>query len=71
MALNEVTRRALEDLMANGHYEYQSDFAKKYVAEGGARGEAKGRARAGQGEVGHSPRPGPLHEEAVPVITAT
>jgi hypothetical protein len=25
-------------------YEYQSDFARRYVAEGEARGEAKGRA---------------------------
>jgi hypothetical protein len=39
--LNEATRKALEDLMASGHYEYQSDFAKKYVAEGEARGEAQ------------------------------
>jgi hypothetical protein len=27
-------------------YEYQSDFAKKYVAQGEAQGEAKGEARA-------------------------
>ena len=48
MALNEAARRALEDLMANGHYEYQSDFAKKYVAEGEARGRTEGRA---EGEI--------------------
>lgn len=31
-ALNEATRRALEAMMKG--YEYQSDFAKKYVAQG-------------------------------------
>ena len=31
--------------MASG-YEYQSDFAKKYVAQGRAEGEAKGEAKA-------------------------
>ena len=30
--LNEATRRALEAMMKG--YEYQSDFAKKYVAQG-------------------------------------
>src|SRR5688572_22450883 len=39
-ALNEATRAALEELMAQGNYEYQSDFAKKYVAEGRAEGRA-------------------------------
>jgi hypothetical protein len=47
-SLNEATRRALEAMMKG--YEYQSDFAKKYVAaglaEGRAEGEAKGEARA-------------------------
>lgn len=30
--------------MSHGNYEYQSDFAKKYVAQGRAEGEAKGKA---------------------------
>ena len=34
-SLNEAARRALEAMMKG--YEYQSDFAKKYVAEGEAR----------------------------------
>jgi hypothetical protein len=41
-SLNETARRALEVMMKG--YEYQSDFAKKYVAEGLAEGLAKGRA---------------------------
>ena len=32
--------------MASKSYEYQSDFAKEYVAKGRAEGEAKGRAHA-------------------------
>jgi hypothetical protein len=36
-ALSEAARAALEDLMASGNYEFQSDFAKKHQA----RGEAK------------------------------
>ena len=36
-ALSEAARAALEDLMAGGTYEFQSDFAKKHQA----RGEAK------------------------------
>jgi hypothetical protein len=39
-SLNEAARRALEAMMKG--YEYQSDFAKKYVAQG----EAKASARA-------------------------
>ena len=31
--------------MANGAYEYQSDFARRYVAQGRAEGEAQGQAR--------------------------
>src|SRR5439155_15344131 len=42
-SLNEAARRALEAMMKG--YEYQSDFAKKYVAEGEAMGEAMGLAR--------------------------
>ncbi|HEY2292443.1 MAG TPA: hypothetical protein VGM86_17230 [Thermoanaerobaculia bacterium] len=33
-SLNEAARRALEEIMKG--YEYQSDFAKKYVAQGRA-----------------------------------
>ena len=36
-SLNEATRRALEAMMKG--YEYQSDFAKKYVAQGQKEGE--------------------------------
>ncbi|SJZ71667.1 hypothetical protein SAMN02745673_01182 [Marinactinospora thermotolerans DSM 45154] len=35
-ALPETARKYLEELMATGTYEYQSDFARKYVAEGKA-----------------------------------
>jgi hypothetical protein len=42
-SLNEAARRALEAMMKG--YEYQSDFAKKYVAEGRTEGEATARAR--------------------------
>lgn len=41
-SLNETARRALETLMKG--YEYQSDFAKKYVAQGEAKGEVTTRA---------------------------
>jgi hypothetical protein len=40
-SLNEAARRALETIMKG--YEYQSDFAKKYVAQGRAEGRAEGR----------------------------
>jgi hypothetical protein len=43
-SLNEAARLALEAMMKG--YEYQSDFAKKYVAQGEATGEARGEARA-------------------------
>jgi hypothetical protein len=43
-SVNEATRRALEAMMKG--YEYQSDFAKKYVAQGVAQGEAQGEAKA-------------------------
>jgi hypothetical protein len=39
-SLNEATRRALEAMMKG--YEYQSDFAKKYVAQGRVEGRAEG-----------------------------
>jgi hypothetical protein len=35
-----VARHYLEELMATGTYEYQSDFARRYVAEGKAEGKA-------------------------------
>jgi hypothetical protein len=31
----------LEDLLQSGRYEYQSDFALRYISEGEAKGEAK------------------------------
>jgi hypothetical protein len=37
--LNEATRQALEAMMKG--YEYQSEFAKKYVAQGLTEGEAR------------------------------
>jgi hypothetical protein len=43
-SLNEASRRALEVLMKG--YEYQSDFAKKYVAQGRVEGRTEEAARA-------------------------
>ena len=40
-SLNEAARRALEAMMKG--YEYQSDFAKKYFAQGRAEGRTEGR----------------------------
>src|SRR3954463_3664120 len=40
-SLNEAARHALEAMMKG--YEYQSDFAKKYVAQGRSEGQAEGR----------------------------
>ncbi|HEX3531627.1 MAG TPA: hypothetical protein VH988_31600 [Thermoanaerobaculia bacterium] len=40
-SLNEAARRALETMMKG--YEYQSDFAKKYVAQGRIEGRTEGR----------------------------
>ena len=45
-ALSEAARTALEDLMAGGTYEFQSEFAKKHQAKGRAEGAAQGRAEA-------------------------
>jgi hypothetical protein len=42
-SVTEATRRALEAMMKG--YEYQSDFAKRYFAQGRAEGEATGRAQ--------------------------
>jgi hypothetical protein len=39
-SLNEAARRALEAMMKG--YEYQTDFAKKYVAQGHAEGLTEG-----------------------------
>jgi hypothetical protein len=39
-SLGDVARAALEALMSLKNYEYKSDFAKKYVAEGRAEGRA-------------------------------
>ena len=41
-ALSEAAKNALEELMASGNYEYQSDFAKKHQAAGRAEGRAEG-----------------------------
>jgi hypothetical protein len=41
-SLNEAARRAMEAMMKG--YEYQSDFAKKYVAQGRTEGRTEGRA---------------------------
>jgi hypothetical protein len=43
--LTVATRRALEDAMNRGGYEYQGEFARKYVAEGVAQGVAQGKAQ--------------------------
>jgi hypothetical protein len=40
-----ATRSLLEALMTAKTYEYQSDFAKRYVAHGEARGRAEGEAK--------------------------
>jgi hypothetical protein len=42
-SLNDAARRALETKKMKG-YEYQSDFAKKYVAQGRTEGRVEGRA---------------------------
>ena len=40
--LGEAARAALEAMMESGRYEYQSDFAKKYIALGRSEGKAEG-----------------------------
>jgi hypothetical protein len=45
-AVSNAVRAALEELMASGNYEFQSDFVKKFLAKGEAEGEAKGEAKA-------------------------
>lgn len=41
-SLSEVARAALEALMRSGNYEYQSEFARKYVAQGREEGRQEG-----------------------------
>jgi hypothetical protein len=48
-SLSEVARAALEALMRSGNYEYQSEFARKYVAQGREEGRQEGRQ---EGETG-------------------
>jgi hypothetical protein len=43
LSLSEKARRALQSMNSLG-FEYQSDFARKYVAQGRAEGKAEGRA---------------------------
>ena len=43
-SMRAAARVILEDLMANGTYRYQSDFTKRYVAQGRDEGRAEGRA---------------------------
>jgi hypothetical protein len=43
-SVDETARAILEALMASGNYEYQSDFARRYVAQGKAEGRAEGEA---------------------------
>ena len=42
-ALSQAARTALEELMAGGTYEFQSEFAKKHQAKGRDEGRAEGR----------------------------
>ena len=41
-SLNDVARDALEALMRSGNYEYQSEFARQYVAQGREEGHQEG-----------------------------
>jgi hypothetical protein len=43
-SVDEAARAILEALMASGNYEYQSDFARRYMAQGKAEGIAEGKA---------------------------
>jgi hypothetical protein len=42
-SLNDVAREALEAMMRSGTYEYQSEFARRYVAQGREEGRQEGR----------------------------
>lgn len=44
--LPEAARVRLEELMAIGTYEYQSDFARRYYGQGRTEGRAEGEAKA-------------------------
>ncbi|HWK75922.1 MAG TPA: DUF4351 domain-containing protein [Povalibacter sp.] len=59
-SLSEAARRALRN-MDPAKYEYQSDFARKYVAQGRAEGRAEGRASLIIRQPGR--RFGPLQDE--------
>jgi hypothetical protein len=43
--LSETGRRYLEELMSTHTFEYQSEYARRLLAEGEARGEARGEAK--------------------------
>ena len=43
-SVDEAARAILEAVMASGNYEYQSDFARRYVAQGRAEGKVEGKA---------------------------
>jgi hypothetical protein len=45
-ALGSATRAAVEAAMSQGNYEYRTDFAKRYLAQGRAEGRAEGEAHA-------------------------
>jgi hypothetical protein len=47
-AFGAAARRALEALMRSGSYEYQSEFARRYVAEGLKKGHRQGREEGRQ-----------------------
>ena len=51
-SLNDAARRALEAMMKG--YEYQSDFAKKYVAQGRSEGFSAGRTAGRAEEAAHA-----------------
>ncbi|MGH8930558.1 MAG: hypothetical protein ACRDZO_08000 [Egibacteraceae bacterium] len=45
-ALPQAARRYLEELMATGTYEYQSEFIRRFVGQGRTEGKAEGKAEA-------------------------
>ncbi len=53
-SVDEAARAILEALMASGNYEYQSDFARRYVAQGKAEGKAEGLAEGEAAGRAHS-----------------
>ncbi|GAA4623652.1 hypothetical protein GCM10023196_020680 [Actinoallomurus vinaceus] len=44
--LPQIAKQELEEMMLSGTYEYKSDFARRYVAQGKAEGKAEGEATA-------------------------